>query len=109
MDAVSTTELIELAIHRVLRGELAPWIHAVTADPRSERVELHIYHHKPEEPRWCHEFEEVIECGRDQVFPLKSRISLPLLEFKFRRAEEFTVTGPPLLLIYVNPWSGSAE
>ena len=105
MDTPSATEHAELAAYRVLRGELAPWVHAVTAEFAAERVALHVYHHAAPVD-WRTEFEQVIESEWDQVLSSLALGSTLRLEFRFHPAEAFTTPHIHPSLLYVSPWSG---
>lgn len=107
MNSVLTADwLAELAVHRVLRGELAPCVHALTAEFRSDgRVRLHVFHHPPETPDWPRHFEETIACEWDQVMPGRALAEVPVPEFRFYPAEAFSTPLGADRLIYVNPWS----
>lgn len=100
-------EQVELAAHRVLRGELAPWVQAITAEFAAERVTLCVFHHSAPSG-WQAEFEEVVESEWDQALSSLAPGSTLCLELRFHPADAFTTPlGQPCLL-YVSPWSGPA-
>lgn len=105
MDGQLGTTHLELAAHRVLRGELSPWIHAVTAEISADRVTLRIYHHHAPDG-WQAEFESTIESEWDQVIAALGAGGVPSLELCFQPAETFTEPGVEPRLLYVSPWSG---
>ena len=105
MNTLTATERAELAAHRVLRGELAPWVYAVTAEFAAERVTLHVFHHAAPSG-WQAEFEQVIESEWGQV--LASLIAAPGLALRFHPAEAFTTPHVDPCLLYVSPWSAPA-
>ena len=106
MDTRSPAEHAELAAYRALRGELAPWIDSIAAEFVPEQVVLHVYHHAAPSG-WQSEFEQVVECQWDQVFPSSER-PMPGLVFRFHPAEAFATFDVTLCLLYTSPWSGPA-
>ena len=104
MTTPSATERAELAAHRVLRGELAPWVHAVTAELSAEHVTLHVFHHSAPDG-WQAEFEPVIESEWDQVLSSLVLGSAPSLALHFHPADAFATPSSHPHLLYVSPWS----
>ena len=107
MHTLSVTEYVELAAHRVLRGELAPWVHAVTAELSAEHVTLHVFHHSAPDG-WQAEFEQGIESEWAQVLSSLALSSTPKLGLRFHSTEAFTTPRVQPCLLYVSPWSGPA-
>ena len=61
---MSLQDALELALHRALRGEIAPDVYAISADLSTRPIRLHVYGGAE-----AHLFEEVIESEMQQCLP----------------------------------------
>jgi hypothetical protein len=96
---LNLNDALELALHRALRGEVPPCVHAVTVDLSARPLQLHVYGHGSD----CNEqlSEEVIESELEQCLPDGVDKSLAQIACWFHDATEFDISSG-LCLLYLN-------
>lgn len=99
---LNLNDALELALHRALRGEVPPCVHAITADLSVRPLQLHVYHYGEN----CKEqlSEEVIKSEMDQCLPDAVDKSLAHIVCSFHDIDEFDITSC-LHLLYLNHYA----
>jgi len=103
---LNLNDALELALHRALRGEVSPCVHAITVDLAVRPLQLHIYGYGSDCKEHLSEqnFEEVVESEMDQCLPDDVDKSLAQIVCSFHDVNEFD-NASGLCLLYRNHYA----
>lgn len=92
---MSLEDVLELALHRALRGEVSPSVHAITADLGARPIRLNVYGSEESV------FEEAVESEMQQCLPQGVDKSLAQVICTFHSQDEYEVSSE-VCLLYLN-------